>query len=56
VLATDAPAPADRVVSTAMPSARGVVLALDVGEADAVLTGHGSLEGPVVVTLVAVPN
>ncbi len=55
VLATDAPAPADRVVSTAMPSARGVVLALDVGEADVVLTGHGSLEGPVVVTLVAVP-
>ena len=55
VLATDAPAPADRVLSTAMPSARGVVLALDVSEADAVLTGHGSLEGPVVVTLVAVP-
>ena len=32
---------------------RGVVLALSADEADAVLAGHGSLEGPVTVTVVA---
>ena len=53
VLATDPPAGDDRGLSTGVPSTRGVVLSLELGEADAVLTGHGSLEGPVVVTLVA---
>ena len=32
---------------------RGVVLSLTAAEADAVLAGHGSLEGPVTVTVVA---
>lgn len=32
---------------------RGVVLSLSAAEADAVLAGHGSLEGPVTVTVVA---
>jgi len=32
---------------------RGVVLSLSATEADAVLSGHGSLEGPVTVTVVA---
>ena len=36
--------------------ARGVVLSLTAAEADAVLAGHGSLEGPVTVTVVAAPG
>jgi hypothetical protein len=32
---------------------RGVVLSLSAAEADAVLSGHGSLDGPVAVTVVA---
>jgi hypothetical protein len=55
VLATDPPATDEGVLSSGAPAARGVVLALDVGEAHALLTGHGSVEGPVVVTLVASP-
>jgi len=35
---------------------RGVVLSLSADEADAVLAGHGSLEGPVTVTVVAAPG
>lgn len=35
---------------------RGVVLSLTPDEADAVLAGHGSLEGPVTVTVVAAPG
>jgi len=31
---------------------RGVVLSLTVAEADAVLRGHGALDGPVTVTVV----
>lgn len=55
VLATDPPVTNDGVLPGGTASARGVVLGLDVDEADAVLTGHGSVEGPVVVTLVASP-
>jgi hypothetical protein len=54
VLAVDAPVDEGELLSAAPPVGRGVVLALDVHEADAVVAGHGSLEGPVVVTLVAV--
>ena len=35
------------------PPPRGVVLSLSAAEADAVLAGHGSLDGPVTVTVVA---
>ncbi len=35
---------------------RGVVLSLSAAEADAVLAGHGSLEGPVTVSVVAAPS
>lgn len=53
VLAVDAPVDEGELLSAAPPVGRGVVLALDVHEADAVVAGHGSLDGPVVVTLVA---
>ena len=53
VLAVDAPVDEGALLSVAPPVGRGVVLALDVHEADAVVAGHGSLDGPVVVTLVA---
>lgn len=58
---------AARVLSTDPPDAggdpwhgepragRGVVLSLSVGEADAVLAGHGSVDGPVTVSVVAAP-
>lgn len=52
VLAADPPdrgSPAS--LTDALP--RGVVLSLSADEADAVLAGHGSLEGPVTVTVVA---
>ena len=52
VLAVDPPVEG-QLLSAAPPVGRGVVLALDVHEADAVVAGHGSLDGPVVVTLVA---
>ena len=54
VLAVDpAAAEHDLLSATEAPEGRGVVLALDVHEADALLAAHGSIEGPVVVTLVA---
>jgi hypothetical protein len=53
VLAVDPPVDEGALLSVAPPVGRGVVLALDVHEADAVVAGHGSLDGPVVVTLVA---
>ncbi|WP_377644587.1 SAF domain-containing protein [Oryzobacter terrae] len=52
VLATDPPASAE--VSAATVPVRGVVLALTAEEADAVVGGHGGLEGPVTVGIVAV--
>ena len=53
VLAAD---PASRGGTVALTDAppRGVVLSLSAAEADAVLSGHGSLDGPVTVTVVAV--
>lgn len=53
VLAAD-PA-SDRSDPLARAPARGVVLALSTDEADAVVGGHGSLEGPVTVALLALP-
>ncbi|HYN68295.1 MAG TPA: SAF domain-containing protein [Ornithinibacter sp.] len=52
VLATDPPGRGG-TGSLSDPSPRGVVLSLSATEADAVLAGHGSLEGPVTVTVVA---
>jgi hypothetical protein len=52
VLAADPPGDSDSASLTDHP-ARGVVLSLTAAEADAVLSGHGSLEGPVTVTVVA---
>jgi pilus assembly protein CpaB len=52
VLAADPATAAGPVALTDAPP-RGVVLALSADEADAVLAGHGSLEGPVTVTVVA---
>lgn len=54
VLAADPVAQGATASLTATPS-RGVVLSLTAAEADAVLAGHGSLEGPVTVTVVAAP-
>jgi pilus assembly protein CpaB len=51
VLAADPPGAGTAALSETPP--RGVVLSLSAAEADAVLTGHGSLEGPVTVTVVA---
>lgn len=52
VLATDPPSGRGDLLATHAPVGRGVVLALSRDEADAVLTGHGSTDGPVVVTVV----
>ncbi len=52
VLATDPPV-AESVPGLGPASARGVVLGLPAAEAEHVLAGHGGLEGPVVVNLVA---
>ena len=53
VLATD-PVDADPdPLGSAGPPGRGVVLSLSAAEADAVLAGHGTLDGPVTVSLVA---
>ncbi len=52
VLATDPP-PRESVPGLGASGTRGVLLALPAGEAEAVLAGHGGLEGPVVVNLVA---
>ena len=55
VLAADPPSVgSDPLVPGDVPR-RGVVLSLTVAEADAVLRGHGALDGPVTVTLVAAP-
>jgi hypothetical protein len=55
VLAADPPATGGvgSVPGLAGAPPRGVVLSLTAAEADAVLAGHGSLEGPVTVTVVA---
>ena len=55
VLATDPPDRGGTASLGAVPP-RGVVLSLSGAEADAVLAGHGSLEGPVTVTVVAAPG
>ena len=52
VLAADPPERGGGV-ALSQASPRGVVLSLTAAEADAVLAGHGSLEGPVTVTVVA---
>ncbi len=52
VLATDPPGDSGPAGLTD-PAPRGVVLSLSAAEADAVLAGHGSLDGPVTVTVVA---
>jgi SAF domain len=52
VLAADPVSRASTVALTDAPP-RGVVLSLSAAEADAVLSGHGSLDGPVTVTVVA---
>jgi hypothetical protein len=44
----------DPLIGGAAPG-RGVVLSLTVAEADAVLRGHGALDGPVTVSLIAAP-
>ena len=40
----------------AAQGARGVVLALPADDAERVLAGHGGLDGPVVVNVVAAPG
>lgn len=53
VLATDPPATPSALGD---PPPRGVVLSLSPTEADAVLAGHGSLDGPAAVAVVAAPR
>ncbi len=53
VLATD-PVDAEAVPGLGGETSRGILLALSGTEAERVLAGHGGLEGPVVVNLVAV--
>ena len=55
VLAADPAARTSALGATGAPP-RGVVLSLSAAEADAVLTGHGSIDGPVTVTVVAAPG
>ena len=55
VLAADPPVPGGQTSLSEAPP-RGVVLSLSAAEADAVLAGHGSLEGPVTVSVVAAPG
>ena len=52
MLAADPPSRTGAASLTDAPP-RGVVLSLSATEADAVLSGHGSLDGPVTVTVVA---
>ena len=52
VLATDPPA-REAVAGLGADAPRGVVLALSADDAERVIAGHGGLEGPVVVNLVA---
>lgn len=53
VLAADPAPPPDDLGRS--PPVRGVVIALSEDEADTVVAGHGGLEGPVTVGLLAVP-
>lgn len=53
VLAADPPTQLAGALSVEEVPGRGVVLSLSPTEADAVLAGHGSLDGPVTVALVA---
>jgi hypothetical protein len=55
VLAADPPEQGSQASLSEAPP-RGVVLSLSAAEADAVLAGHGSLEGPVTVSVVAAPG
>ena len=55
VLATDPVDPDPDPLGSPSAGGRGVVLSLSAGEADAVLSGHGALDGPVTVSLVAAP-
>ncbi len=55
VLAADPPVLGGQASLSEAPP-RGVVLSLSAAEADAVLAGHGSLEGPVTVSIVASPG
>ena len=56
VLATDPASSGDGPAGLGDAPPRGVVLSLSAREADAVLAGHGALEGPVTVTVVAAPG
>ena len=56
VLATDPRPERTDGLGVAAVSTRGVVVSLSAVEADAVLAGHGSLEGPVTVSVVAAPG
>ena len=56
VLATDPPATPSDPWAGEPRVGRGVVLSLSAGEADAVLAGHGALDGPVTVALVSAPT
>lgn len=55
VLATDPPDTRGDPWDGDPGAGRGVVLSMSAGEADAVLAGHGALEGPVTVALVSAP-
>lgn len=55
VLSPDPPTDGGDPLLGGTASRRGVVLSLTLAEADAVLRGHGALDGPVTVSLVAVP-
>ena len=56
VLATDPVDAHPDPLAPAGAAGRGVVLSLSAAEADAVLAGHGALDGPVTVSLVAAPT
>ena len=52
VLATDPPGTAPEPLAASPPVARGLVLSLTAGEADAVLGAHGAVDGPPTVSVV----
>jgi pilus assembly protein CpaB len=56
VLATDPPGTSPDSLTTSGAAARGVVLSLSAPEADAVLGGHGAVDGPVTVSVVGAPG
>lgn len=56
VLSTDPPPGRTDTLGVAPLPDRGVVVSLTASEADAVLAGHGSLDGPVTVSVVAAPT